>query len=66
MPAINSTTAEAVLIDLSFALAEIALSELKTEHAMRAAARIKSAMTEIRLLAPAKPHEPDKGDALRG
>ncbi|MCW2316138.1 hypothetical protein [Rhodoblastus acidophilus] len=47
------------MIDLSFALAEIALSDLKTEHAIRAAARIRSAMTEIRLLAPAQPYEPE-------
>ncbi|PPQ36742.1 hypothetical protein SAMN06265338_10674 [Rhodoblastus acidophilus] len=59
MPANSSNAAEAVLIDLSFALAEIALSDLKTEHAIRAAARIRSAMTEIRLLAPAQPYEPE-------
>jgi len=62
MPANSSNAAEAVLIDLSFALAEIALSDLKTEHAIRAAARIRSAMTEIRLLAPAQVYEPEPGE----
>ncbi len=51
MPVITNA-AEEVLIDLSFALAEIALSGAETEYAIRAAARIKSAMAEIRLLAP--------------
>ncbi|MBB4198469.1 hypothetical protein CCR94_04000 [Rhodoblastus sphagnicola] len=64
MPVSHSTSAETVLIDLSFALAEIALSDLKTEHAMRAMARIKSAMTEIRLLAPRVIRESDESDPL--
>ncbi len=58
---VNATyLAETALIDLSFALAEIVLSEAETECAARAIAHIKSAMTALKRLAPRFDEKPDE------